>query len=357
MHNFEDSEYYGPIAIGSPPQKFEVIMDTGSSNLWVPSSKCSGALFPACTNHSKYDAMASSTHAQCSLPDCSLVLPYGSGVVLGDISADTLRWGGLNISGQLLGAATIEPGAVWSESPFDGILGLAFPEISLPPGVTPPLDVAQKQGLLPAFEFSFYLSSLNGKPDTLSSALVLGGTDDKYCADRACPFEYHSLDAEQVLLGYWLVRGEDVLVSNKSVGICSQGLLKKNCQLVVDTGTSILVGPSNEVGKLIEQVNASGKIAADGTMPCGLEASLPTLTFILDGKQYPLEPEWYVLKGQSTQQGARVGATIECQLGIQAINPLLSGELWILGDPFIRKYYTVFDRANRRVGFTLAKQA
>ena len=42
-----------------------------------------------------------------------------------------------------------------------------------------------------------------------------------------------------------------------------------------------------------------------------------------------------------------------CQIGLQALD---QEGLWILGDPFLRKYYTVFDRAQDRVGFALAKQ-
>jgi len=111
--------------------------------------------------------------------------------------------------------------------------------------------------------------------------------------------------------------------------------------MVVDTGTSVLTGPPSTIGPLLKMV---GNVSSD----CSNVDDMPTLTFVINGKSFELGPEFYVLKSPSGN------GQEECQLGIQALNPGIP--LWILGDPFIRKYYTVFDRSNNQVGFATAIQ-
>jgi len=323
--NLEGSEDYGPITIGTPPQEFTVIFDTGSSDLWVPSSECNNSkISPGCLDHHRYNHNASTTYQ----PSGKIVfLPYGSGTVLGFTSYDIVNIGGLNIKAQEFGEVTVEPGDIWTESPFDGLCGMAFPALAMPPGVTPPFDNMMDQKLVQAGQFSFYLSSTDGDD---SSALVLGGVDSTYYTGE---FTYVGFNLLQPLLGYWLITGQDLKVNGQSLGVC------QSCALVVDTGTSILTLPNASATPLI---NAIGPVNAN----CSNVKQLPTIQYTIGGKDFDLGPDFYVLVAPDDS------GEMTCQLGIQAMDPGLG--LWILGDPFLRKYYTVFDRDNSRVGFALA---
>jgi len=334
IKNYEDTEYFGPISIGTPPQKFMVIYDTGSSNLWVPSSKCNGNQFPACKNHTKYDANKSSTYV--SAPG-RLILPYGSGICAGLLARDTVYLDNYTIRNATFGEITVEPGQVWVESPFDGICGLAYPAIAMPVSnpPPPPFDDLMKMKVLARNEFSFYLSSQHGG-STDSSALVLGGVDKKYYSGT---FSYFPAQKYEGLMAYWLIHATDIDVGGTSMNACN-GIVG-HCNMVVDTGTSVITGPHTKLNPIIEKIGTVSPTCE------GVDA-LPTITFNIGGKKFPLEPSFYVIKIADGAGG------YECELGLMALDQL---GLWILGDPFLRKYYSVYDREANRVGFALANQS
>jgi len=84
-----DAQYYGTVEIGTPAQEFKVILDTGSSNLWVPSSACKTL---ACMLHKKYDHTKSSTYMA---NGTTFSITYGSGGVSGYWSNENVVLGGL----------------------------------------------------------------------------------------------------------------------------------------------------------------------------------------------------------------------------------------------------------------------
>lgn len=127
LKDFQDAQYYGEISIGTPPQTFSVVFDTGSANLWVPSSRCKGFNL-ACFLHRRYASDKSDTFVRDGTP---FAIKYGSGSMSGFISHDKISVGSLTLKNASFAEAVTEPGAAFVLSKFDGILGLAYPSLSV----------------------------------------------------------------------------------------------------------------------------------------------------------------------------------------------------------------------------------
>lgn len=234
--NFMDAQYFGAIELGTPPQSFQVVFDTGSSNLWVPSAKCAFTQIP-CDLHAKYESGDSATAEANGAP---FAIQYGSGSLSGFLSADALRWGDLEIKHQVFAEATKEPGLAFMFAKFDGILGMGWAQIAVD-RVSPPFYNAFKQGLVKENVFSFWLNRDADSEHGPGGELVLGGVDPKHHVG-----EHTWLNVTRE--GYWQVAMDDVLVGGRSAGRCGAG----GCAAIVDTGTSLLAGPT----EVIEAINA-----------------------------------------------------------------------------------------------------
>ena len=329
MTNYQDAQYFGEIDIGTPSQKFTVIFDTGSSNLWVPSASCNAI---ACLLHDKYDSSQSSTY---KANGTKATFPYGSGTVTGFVSEETLTLGGLAIKNQQFVETTDEPGLSWLLAQFDGLLGLGFG--ALAQGITPtPFDNAVAQKLVDPV-FSFYLNRDTTSQD--GGELTLGGIDkSRYTGNITY--------APVTQKAYWRIRQDGFAVGSDKTSYCSGG-----CDVIADTGTSLIAMPSADAAKLNAQFGATEVTPGSGEyqIDCTKVASLPDVTFTIAGRDFTLAGSEYVLKVSSPEGD-------QCISGFSGIDlPAQIGPLWILGDVFIGKYYTIFDVANARVGFATVK--
>ena len=322
--NFLNAQYFSEIQIGTPPQTFKVVLDTGSSNLWVPGSECNSI---ACFLHTKYDASSSSTFHK---NGTKFEIKYGSGSLSGYVSQDTVTIGDLVIKKQDFAEATSEPGLAFAFGRFDGIMGLGYDTISVNK-IVPPFYNMLDQGLLDEPVFAFYLgNTANGDGD--ESEVVFGGYDKNHFTG----------DITMIPLrrkAYWEVDLDAITFGDAAAQLEETGV-------ILDTGTSLIALPSTLAELLNKEIGAKKSYNGQYTIECEKRDSLPDLTFTLTGYNFTIGPYDYILEVQ--------GSCISALMGIDFPEPV--GPLAILGDAFLRKWYSIYDLGQNAVGLAKAKQ-
>eukprot|EP00429_Kryptoperidinium_foliaceum_P013305 CAMPEP_0176036804 /NCGR_PEP_ID=MMETSP0120_2-20121206/18229_1 /TAXON_ID=160619 /ORGANISM="Kryptoperidinium foliaceum, Strain CCMP 1326" /LENGTH=545 /DNA_ID=CAMNT_0017370191 /DNA_START=89 /DNA_END=1722 /DNA_ORIENTATION=+ len=310
--------YWGAMSLGTPPQPFKVIFDTGSGNLIVPAADCN---VPGCAPHKKYDSKAStsSSFVTNERGEGSSEITFGTGQVSGDFYKDRLCIGeSLCFDASFIAAdkMTTEP---FREIPFDGIMGLGFKDLSMGDGFNIVDDLASRAGA--GSVFSFFVS------DDDDSEVTFGG----YRPDRiASDIVWAPVKVES----WWQVAIDDITFNNEPKSLCDG-----QCQVAVDTGTSMLAGPSDLVDKLSNMVNAKDD--------CSNFNELPTLGFQIGDTVLNLRPDDYMDKSSSG-----------CSFSLMALDvPPPKGPVFIFGDPFLRRFVTIYDRSKPAVGFAVARHS
>jgi cathepsin D len=328
LRHYLNSEYVGEISIGTPAQTFKVIFDTGSSNLWVPSSK-SSILSPGWF-HKKYHSSKSSTYEK---NGTKFDITYDAGDITGFFSSDVVNVASLAVKNQTFAEATKEKGIEFWIGKFDGVLGLGFPKISVG-GVNTVFQNIINQKLVSKPVFSFYI---NRNPKSKKSGeIIFGGSDSKHYEGE---LTYVPVTKE----GWWQFSMDKVQVGTNTT------LCNDSCTAILDTGSSVIAGPSDEVNKLNKAIGGVAIKAGQYKIECKKIPTLPSIDLIINGKTFTLEGKDYV---RVTHRGHGIK---HCISGFVSLNIPELNSLWIIEDVFLGKYYTEFDVGQSQLGFALSK--
>ncbi|GAA6040058.1 hypothetical protein JCM8097_004759 [Rhodosporidiobolus ruineniae] len=311
--------FYGKLSIGSPATDYLIDFDTGSADLWVPSSSCTSA---ACNAHTKYDPSSSSTSAK--VAGKKLSITYGDGSsTSGDVYSDTVSIAGLTASSQTFGVATSLTSDFQSD-PYDGLMGMAYASISTL-GTNPLFQTLVNENKVASPQFSFLLAETG-------SELFLGGMNAAHYA--AGSTKWYPVASQS----YWLLSTQ-ANVAGKQVS--SVGSFNS----IVDTGTSVIVAPTAAAKKFWAAVPNSGEYSSGSgyyTFPCDTD---PTISFSFgDNNQWAVSLASLNLGLVSSGSSQCVGAVVAADIGL--------GSTWILGAAFLENVYSTYDLSTNSVGFS-----
>ncbi|RSH83433.1 uncharacterized protein EHS24_007117 [Apiotrichum porosum] len=322
-----DASYSGQVSIGTPAQTFDIILDTGSADLWVESSSCSG-----CAG-TTYSSSSSSSYAS---SNATFSISYGSGDATGTLATDTVTMAGFAVASQTFAQVTSMTSGLISSS-VSGIMGLSWEALSYSKA-TPWWETLAASSQWDSKLFAFYLKRWRDVSGATSSESD-GGTANFGALDSSL----YSGDVTYVTLAsnpeYWEIPMSSVAVGSTSIDLGS------STQVAIDTGTTLIGGPSSIVASIYAAIPNSrqmtGSYSSYYEYPCNQSVTV-SLTF--GGYTIDVGDADFNLGKYSTGDyctGAVFVQTLSSSSPVQ----------WIVGATALKNTYTVFRYSPAAVGF------
>jgi len=375
---FEKSDYYGTINVGTPQLEMTVAFDTGSGHLILPSAYCKNkgckkhVRYKSSASHSGRDIQFNGTTVKKGSSRDSISVEFGTGTATGVVIEDVICFGtetNASLADHVWEDSRkngLEPGCVrmhflaathLSDDPFatfefDGIMGLSLPGLSQ----TPRLNFMHMlYNMFPdnhrscsSQAFGVFLACNNAE----DSEIAFGGWDEGHLHE-----ELSWSNVEDPSRGHWILPIKGLRVDHEPLGFCNDG-----CVAAVDTGTALLSVPTFAFKRIFSLLRHDADLAGhcQGYGPM-LHFEFEDFSISLGPKEYstprerktPVEQvdELYE-NGAMDSEGAPRRSDLRCFPTLMTLDEEnLGGKLFLLGEPILRKYYTVYDGLQKRVGF------
>ncbi|KAH8823921.1 acid protease [Flagelloscypha sp. PMI_526] len=325
-----DLQWYGNIAIGTPPQQLTVIFDTGSSDLEVASTLCADT----CHGQVLFDSSLSSTFIDGGETDTlTFATGYGVTPLTDDDSQIEVRSAYDTVT---LGDLTLENATFWQytsqtladqDIPFSGIQGMDASGKGL-------IAAAKAQGL-PGL-FSMYLT-----PQAAGNAeLMIGGIDSSKATGD---INYvHFLNERNTA---WVISSPRVFVNGQITST-----LNETRYCLFDSGTSNILFPPATTEEIYSLISPDIQPFADEPttygIPCSKISSLPAVIDIqfnsTTGTLFNL-----TIPSSELSVGPFASDPEICQTLINSWDSVVP----IIGGSLLKHYLSVWDVDGKQMGF------
>ncbi|GAA5915539.1 pepsin-like aspartic protease [Sporobolomyces salmoneus] len=310
----------GPVSVGTPPSVFNCYFDTGSADLALASPTCKDS----CDGKARYDISRSSTAKATNFQVQSSWTTGSSGNGL--LVRDTVTIGKTTVTSQDVVAET-SIGSYVSTRATDGVVGFGFRDISAARSYAFPFTLFQQGG---SPYFSMLLSRTPGK-----AKISFNGYNRGMVARGPTWFPV-SKDNDQQFRTLWQIGRSTAYVNRRQAW-------KGFSNFALDSGSSLIIAPPDAAAEFWAAVPLSRKENdSSWSFPCKIP---PRVAFVF-GRQltqkFELDPRDFNLGPLPSDPTRCLGAVIGQNLNL--------GDTWLIGDPFFRSFFLIFDVSQNRIG-------